>query len=106
MTPSRSRSTATPAPASPPADAGLTGVAASLADVVCWLVFYLQRSSSEEIDLEVAETLLRMVADRLRAMPPAERVAFLEHATTLAETSAVGDYQDFLLDLAETMGLE
>ena len=84
----------------------LDGLAASLADIVCWLVFYLQRCSSDELDLDVAESLLKLVSDALRRLPVTERLVFLEHATTRAEGSSVADYQDFLLDLAETMGLE
>ena len=84
----------------------LEGLPASLADIVCWLVFYLQRCDPAELDLDVADSLLTLIGDALRKLPVDERLLFLSYATSRASASSVPDYQDFLLDLAETMGLE
>jgi hypothetical protein len=86
--------------------ATLNGLSASLADLVCWMVFYLERCSPDEMDLDIAESLQQLIADALRDLPVADRLTFLEHATNRAQASSVPDYQDFLLDLAETLGLE
>jgi hypothetical protein len=98
--------TSSAAPPMPPAETPLEGLAAALADIVCWMVFYLQRCSAEEVTLEVADDLQQVVGEALRRLPPADRLAFLEHAFGRAESSKIYEYQGFLLELAETMGLE
>jgi hypothetical protein len=84
----------------------LDGLPATLADIVCWLVFYLQRSTDDEIDETVAEELQEVIAGSLRLLPVWDRIEFLEHAARRAATSQIPDYQDFLLDLAESLGIE
>jgi hypothetical protein len=85
---------------------GLDGLPGTLADIVCWLVFYLQRSSEEEIDTTVAHELLDVIAASLRLLPVWDRIDFLQHAASRAATSQVTDYQEFLLELAEDLGIE
>jgi hypothetical protein len=87
-------------------EAGLETLPAALADIVCWLVFFLQRCSEDEVDPDVAEELQRMIGDALRKLPVADRLAFLEHAAQRASGSSVEDYHHFLIELAETLGLE
>jgi hypothetical protein len=82
------------------------GLTATLADLVCWFVFYLERCEEDETDLEVADELSQLIAATLRAMAAADRLRFLEHAAERAATATIPDYQDFLLELAEKMGLE
>ncbi|MHB8466127.1 MAG: hypothetical protein ACYDH6_17355 [Acidimicrobiales bacterium] len=101
MTPKRG---AEPAPA--PEPEALEGLTATLADVVCWFVFYLERCTPDELDLDVAQSLLNLATDALRTLSVPERLTFLEHASARAQESKVPEYQDFLLDLAETLGLE
>jgi len=84
----------------------LDGLAGALSDLVCWMVFYFQRCEDDEVDLEVADELSRVIGDALRRLPMADRLRFLEHATSRAATSTVPDYHDFLVELAETLGLE
>jgi hypothetical protein len=86
--------------------AALTGLTGALADIVCWLVFYLQRCEDEEVDLEVADELSRMLASALRELPVGDRLRFLDHAAARAATSTIADYQQFLVSVAETLGLE
>jgi hypothetical protein len=85
-------------------DARLDGLTASLAEVVCWTIFYLERAA--DTDAEVAAELVEMIGARLRDMAVADRVRFLEHAATRATTSMTPAFQDFLLELAEKLGLE
>lgn len=85
---------------------GLEGLPAALADIVCWVVFFLERCSPEEVNLEVADELQRVIGDALRQLPVNDRLAFLQHATERAVGSSIDEYQEFLLELAETMGLE
>ena len=82
---------------------GLTGV---LADLVCWMTFYLQQCEDDEVDLEVAEELTRVLGDALRALPVTDRLRFLEHAAARSSSSKVADYRQFLIGLAESLGLE
>ncbi len=84
----------------------LDGLTGALADIVCWLVFYLQRCEDEEVDLEVADELSRVLGQALRGLGVSDRLRFLEHAATRASESTVVDYQQFLVELAETLGLE
>ncbi len=84
----------------------MEGLAAALADIVCWILFYLERCEADEIDVDVAAQLSDVVAATLRRQPVADRLAFLEHAARRATSTAVADYQSFLLELAETLGLE
>jgi hypothetical protein len=86
--------------------AGLEALPAALADIVCWMVFYLQRCSPEEVNLEVADELQRVIGDALRRLPVNDRLTFLQHASDRADVSSIDEYQGFLLELAETMGLE
>ena len=92
--------------ATPRARAPLDGLPAALADVVCWILYYLDRCAEEEIDADVASQLSEVVAATLRRQPVEDRVAFLEHAARRATSTEVADYQGFLLELAETLGLE
>ena len=85
---------------------GLEGLEAALADVVCWLVFYLQRAGEDEVDPEVATELLEVVGDALGRLPVADRLRFLHHAANRSVESSVEAYQNFLLDVAESLGLE
>jgi hypothetical protein len=82
---------------------GLTG---ALADIVCWMAFYLHQCEDDEVDLEVADELAQVLAEALRGLPVSERLRFLEHASSRASSSTVEDYQHFLRGLAETLGLE
>jgi hypothetical protein len=94
----------TPPPSAPTqALDGLTGV---LADLVCWMAFYLQQCEDDEVDLEVAEELTRVLGDTLRAMPVTDRLRFLEHAAVRSSSATVADYRQFLIGLAESFGLE
>jgi hypothetical protein len=94
----------TPSPSAPTqALDGLTGV---LADLVCWMAFYLQQCEDDEVDLEVAEELTRVLGDTLRAMPVTDRLRFLEHAAARSSSANVADYRQFLISLAESFGLE
>jgi hypothetical protein len=95
----------TPKPATT-APAELTGLTESLADIVCWIAFYLERCSADEINLQVADELHHVIAGALRRLSVSDRLAFLQHATSRGEASEVMEYQAFLLELAETMGLE
>ena len=79
---------------------------AALADIVCWLVFFLERCTQEEVDSDVADELQAMIGDALRRLPVSDRLAFLQHASERATTSSVEDYHHFLIELAETLGLE
>ena len=90
-------------PATTEALGGLTG---ALADIVCWMAFYLHQCEDDEVDLEVADELAQVLGTALRSLPVSERLRFLEHASSRASSSTVGDYQHFLLGLAETLGLE
>jgi hypothetical protein len=89
-----------------PTSSGLDGLPAALADIVCWMVFYLQHCQDDEVDLEVAEELSSVIASSLRRLPVSDRLLFLDHASARAAGSRVVDYQEFLLELAETLGLE
>ncbi len=84
----------------------LQGLAASLADIVCWILFYLDHCEADEIDVDVASQLSEVVAGTLRRQTVADRLAFLEHAARRATMTEVEEYQVFLLELAETLGLE
>jgi hypothetical protein len=84
----------------------LDGLAGALADIVCWMAFYLDQCEDDEVDLEVADELSRVLAAVLRELPVGERLRFLEHASVRASTSTVPDYQRFLVGLAETLGIE
>ncbi|HEY2428636.1 MAG TPA: hypothetical protein VGI06_06880 [Acidimicrobiales bacterium] len=84
----------------------LEGLSAALADVVCWMVFYLQHCQDDEVDPEVADELSSVIASSLRRLPVHSRLLFLEHASGRAGSSGIADYQEFLLELAETLGLE
>jgi hypothetical protein len=84
----------------------LDELSSSLADIVCWMTFYLQRCSPDELDLDVASALLELITGSLRDLPPTDRLTFLQHAANRAHDLDEPVYQDFLLDLAETMGLE
>jgi len=86
--------------------AALDGLGAALADIVCWVVFFLQHADEAEVDPAVADELVRVVGGALGRLPVADRLLFLEHATARSGSSSVTDYQDFLLELAETLGLE
>jgi hypothetical protein len=86
--------------------AGLEGLPAALADIVCWTVFYLQRCDDQDIDDAVAEELRDVIASALGRLAPMERVAFLQHAAERASDSKIPDYQDFLLEVAELLGIE
>lgn len=86
--------------------AKVDGLTATLADLVCWFVFYLERCEDEQTDLEIADELSQLIGTALRRMSPADRLRFLEHAAERATSSKVADYQDFLLELAEKLGLE
>jgi len=55
---------------------------------------------------DVAEELQDVIASRLRLLPVWDRIDFLEHAARRASTSQIPDYQDFLLELAESLGIE
>jgi hypothetical protein len=90
-------------PATTEALRGLTG---TLADIVCWMAFYPHQCEDDEVDLEVADELAGVLATTLRNLPVSERLRFLDHASGRASSSSVGDYQHFLLGLAETLGLE
>lgn len=84
----------------------LDPLAATLADVVCWLVFYLDSAGEDELKPDVASNLSELIADKLRELSVSDRLLFLEHAANRARASTVHDYQMFLLDMAETLGLE
>jgi len=86
--------------------AGLEGLPAALADIVCWLVFYLERCDEDEVDAGVAQVLHDVVGDGLRRLPVSDRIDFLQHAAGRAASSQILDYQDFLLELAESLGIE
>ena len=90
----------------PAATEALGGLTGALADIVCWMAFYLHQCEDDEVDLEVADELAQVLATALRGLPVNERLRFLEHAATRASNSTVADYQHFLLGLAETLGLE
>jgi hypothetical protein len=87
-------------------DGGLDGLPAVLADLVCWIVFFLQASEGAEVDEAVAAEVVEVIAAKLRALPVSERLLFLEHASARAATSSVLPYRDFLLEMAEALGLE
>ena len=82
---------------------GLTG---ALADIVCWMAFYLHQCEDDEVDLEVADELAQVLGTALQSLPVSDRLRFLEHASSRASSSTVEDYQHFLRGLAETLGLE
>jgi len=103
--PSRYRDAVTGTHAAPVPDR-LEGLSAALADVVCWMVFYLQHCEEDEVDPEIADELSAVIASSLRRLSVSERLRFLEHASARAASSRVADYQDFLLELAEALGLE
>lgn len=84
----------------------LEPLAGALADIVCWLLFYLDNADEEEITPEAADGLFALIAERLERLPVGDRLLFLEHASFRAQVSTVEGYQAFLLDMAETLGLE
>ena len=84
----------------------LEGLQGALADIVCWMAFYFHQCEDDEVDLEVADELSRVLAATLRELPVGDRLRFLEHAAERAATSSVPDYRRFLIGLAETLGLE
>jgi hypothetical protein len=88
------------------APAALDPLTSALGDIVCWLVFYLHQCEDDEVDLEVADELSTMVGERLKTLTVGDRLRFLEHAALRANDSRVDDYQEFLMELAETLGLE
>ena len=92
-------------PSSTPTTA-LDGLTGALADIVCWMAFYLHECEDEEVDLEVADELTRMLGEALRRLPVKERLRFVEHAAARSATSKVANYQEFLIGIAESLGLE
>jgi hypothetical protein len=84
----------------------LEGLLGALADIVCWMAFYFHQCEDDEVDLEVAEELSKVLGGALRTLPVRERLRFLEHASVRASTSEVADYKGFLVGLAETLGIE
>jgi hypothetical protein len=88
------------------APASLSGLPATLADIVLWTVFTLQGCTDDEIDAQLSTELQNVIGDTLRGLAVSDRLTLLEHAGRRAEKSKVADYQRFLVDLAETMGLE
>ena len=77
-----------------------------LADLVCWIVFFLQAADGSQVDEAVAAEVVEVIAAKLRALPVSERLLFLEHASARAATSSVPPYRAFLLEMAEAFGLE
>jgi hypothetical protein len=84
----------------------LNGLPAALADIVFWTVFTLQQCTDEDIDLQISAQLQGVIASTLQGLSVDDRLALLEHAGARAESSNVPDYQQFLIGLAETFGLE